>query len=119
LTEIVEQAKTDAQSPYADRIGEISVRAIVPDLLLAEGKREEARRVLNELIRDTEALRAGHPEDLTPIYFLSTSYRALSSMTTGQERREALLHSAAAWQSWPATSFTKREEQKDLASANR
>ena len=41
----------------------------------------------------------------------------LASITTGQERREALLHSAAAWHSWPATSFTMREEQKDLAAA--
>jgi hypothetical protein len=28
-----------------------------------------------------------------------------------------LLKSAAAWHSWPATSFTRREEQKDLTAA--
>lgn len=119
LTECLERAKTDSQSPYADRLGEISVREIWPNLLLAEGKRAEAHRALYELIRDTEALRPGHPEDLTPIFFLSDSYRALAAITTGQERREALLRSAAAWHSWPATSFTRREEQKDLAAANR
>ncbi|HTS62686.1 MAG TPA: hypothetical protein VMH28_11725 [Candidatus Acidoferrales bacterium] len=86
---------------------------------MAEGKREEARRTLEEIIRDGEALRAGHSDDLTIIYYLSDSYRELARMTTGQERRDALLHSAAAWHSWPATSFTRREEQKDLAAANR
>jgi hypothetical protein len=40
-------------------------------------------------------------------------------MTRGQERRDALLKSATAWHSWPATSYTKRKEQKDLAAANR
>ena len=95
------------------------MRGIWPSLLLAEGKRAEARRALEELIRDTEALRAGHPEDLTPISLLSDSYRLLASITTGQERRDALLQSAAAWHSWPATSFTRREEQKDLAAANK
>ena len=88
-------------------------------MLLAEGKRADARRALDDLIRDTETLRAGHPEDFTPVYFLSQQYRALASMTTGEERREALLHSAAAWHSWPATSFTRREEQKDIAAASR
>ena len=119
LTEVLQRVKTDSQSPYADRLSEISVRGILPSLLLAEGKRMEAFRTLNELIRDTEALRAGHAQDLTPIYFLSHAYRMLASITAGQERREALLHSAAAWHSWPATSFTRREEQRDLAAANR
>jgi hypothetical protein len=41
----------------------------------------------------------------------------LAAISTGQQRREALLKSAAAWHSWPATSFTRREEQKDLAAA--
>ena len=119
LTEELQRAKTDADSLYADRLGEIIVRAIWPNLLLAEGKRADARRALDDLIRDTETLRAGHPEDFTPVYFLSQQYRALASMTTGEERREALLHSAAAWHSWPATSFTRREEQKDIAAASR
>ena len=58
-----------------------------------------------------------HPEDLTPIHYLSGEYRMLASLSTGSERREALLRSAAAWHSWPATSFTKREEQKDRDAA--
>jgi hypothetical protein len=39
-------------------------------------------------------------------------------MTTGPERREVLLASAATWHSWPATSYTTREEEKDRAAAN-
>jgi hypothetical protein len=64
-------------------------------------------------------LRARRPGDLSAVYFLSGSYRTLASMTSGQERREALLKSAAAWHSWPATSYTRREEQKDVVAANR
>jgi tetratricopeptide (TPR) repeat protein len=117
LTQSLDASKTDAQSSYQDRLGEIEVRQIWPSLLLAEGKGAEARRSLDELIRDAEALRAGHADDLMPICILADTYRLLASITTGQERREALLHSAAAWHSWPATSFTLREEQKDLAAA--
>jgi len=119
LTEALALGKADAQSPYADRIGDIAVREIWPTLLLAEGKLAEAQRALVDLIRDTHALRAANPHDLTPIYFLSESYRLLASITTGSERRDALRHSAAAWHSWPATTFTAREEQKDLAAADR
>jgi tetratricopeptide (TPR) repeat protein len=119
LTQSAEHAKTDSTSPYPDRLGDIELRGIWPSLLMAEGKSAEARRVLDELIGDTEALRTSHPEDLTPIYLLSDAYRLLASITTGQEHREALLQSAAAWHSWPATSFTRREEQKDLAAANK
>jgi hypothetical protein len=43
----------------------------------------------------------------------------LASISTGEERRHALLQSAAAWRSWPATPFTKREEQRDLDAAAR
>ena len=39
-------------------------------------------------------------------------------MTTGEERRQALLRSAAAWNSWPPTSFTRREAEKDLTAAS-
>jgi hypothetical protein len=117
LTECLERGKADSHSSYADRLGDISVRQIWPTLLLAESKPAEARQALNELIDDTEQLRAGHTEDLTPIYFLSRSCRLLASITTGQERREALLRSAAAWRSWPATSYTRREEQRDYAAA--
>lgn len=119
LAEELQRSKTDEHSLYQDRLGEVTVRAIWPDLLIAEGKRAEAREALEDLVRDTEALRAGHPEDLTVIYLLSLQYRNLASMTGGQERRQALLSSAAAWHSWPATSYTRREEQKDLAAASR
>jgi tetratricopeptide (TPR) repeat protein len=119
LTEALERGKTDAQSPYADRLGEIAVREIWPTLLLAEGHRAESHRALLDLIRDTEALRAANSTDLTPIYFLSESYRLLASITAGSERRDALLRSAAAWHSWRATTFTSREEQKDLAAADK
>lgn len=118
LTEELERAKTDEHSLYPDRLGEVDVRAILPDLLTGEGKTAEARQALEDLIRDTAALRAAHPEDLTPVYYLSQQYRALASMTSGHERRQALLRSAAVWHSWPATSYTRREEQKDLAAAN-
>ena len=119
LTEALQRAKTNSQSRYPDRLAEIHVRAILPSLLLAEGNRVEAHRALDDLIRGTEALRSGHPEDLTPIYYLSNAYRTLASITTGPERRDAFLHSASAWHSWPATSFTRREEQSDLAAAGR
>jgi len=118
LTEELQRAKTDGNSLYADRLGEVEVRAIWPSLLMAEGKRVEARRALEDLIRDTEALRAGHREDFMPVYILCDLYRTLAGMTTGQERREALLRSAATWRAWPATSYTRREEQKDLAAAS-
>jgi hypothetical protein len=62
--------------------------AIAPRLLMAEGKREESIRSLHDVIGKLEALRARHREDLT-----------------------------AAWHSWPGTSFTRREEQKDLSAA--
>jgi len=119
LTEELQRSETDDHSLYPDRLGEVAVRAILPDLLIAEGKRAEARQALAELIRDTEALRASHREDLTPTFYLSQQCRSLASMTVGQERREALLRSAAAWHSWPATSYTRRQEQQDLVEANR
>lgn len=119
LAEELQRARTDEHSLYADRLGEVYARMILPDLLNAEGKKDEARRTLEDLIRDTQALGAAHREDLTPVYYLSEEYRAVAAITTGQERRDAFRHSAAAWHSWPATSFTRREEQKDLAAAGR
>ncbi len=115
----LERGKTDARSPYVERVADIQVRGILPQLLLAEGKRAEAQRTLEQIIQDGEALRAGHSGDLVIINVLSDCYRDLAAITTGQVRREALLHSAAAWHSWPATSFTRRQEEKDLAEANR
>ena len=103
----------------ADRVGELSVEVIWPRLLSAEGKREEARRSLHDVIGKLETLRTGHHDDLTLIHYVAECYRTLASMTSGAERREALEKSAAAWHSWPATSFTKREEQKDLGAAGK
>ena len=119
LTESLEQARTGEESQYADRLGEISVRGDWVNLLLAEGKRDEARQALLDLIRDTEALQKGHPEGLTPVFFVSASYRMLASITSGSERRDALVRSARAWHSWPATTFTMREEERDRNAAIR
>jgi tetratricopeptide (TPR) repeat protein len=117
LAEAVERGKTDSKSPYPDRVDEITVRTIWGYLLAREGKQEEARRYINDVISNAEALRSDHPDDLTLIYFLSDAYRLLATISTGPERRDAFLHSASAWHSWPATSFTKREEEKDLKAA--
>jgi hypothetical protein len=92
---------------------------IFPKLLGAEGRRADARRELEEIARAAHALHAGQPEDLLSISYLSDACRQLAAITTGQERRDALLKSAAAWHSWPATTFTRREEQKDIAAATR
>jgi len=120
LTEALQADPADPDSSqYADRLGEVETRSILPRLLIAEGKSGEARKALADLIRDTEALRSGHGEDFMPVFLLSKLYRYLAAITTGKERREALLRSAANWHSWPATSYTRREEQKDLAAANR
>jgi hypothetical protein len=115
----LEDGKTDASAPYPDRIGEISVRVLYPGLLIAEGKPDEARTSLETLIHDIEPLRASHPEDLTPTFYLADAYRLLASISTGSARRDAYLQSATAWHAWPATTFTRREEQKDLAAAGK
>jgi hypothetical protein len=86
-------------------------------LLRAEGKADEARQGLNQVIHDIRVLQAGHPDSLETITRLSDAYRLLGSLTSGAERRDAFRQSAAAWHSWPATSFTRREEQEDLAAA--
>jgi tetratricopeptide (TPR) repeat protein len=118
LSEEMRRSASNPPTQYEDRLADISVGQNWASLLLAEGNWVEARKALEKTIRDTDALRASRPSDFAPIYFLSESYRMLASMTSGQERRDALLHSAALWHSWPATSYTKREEQKDLAAAN-
>jgi hypothetical protein len=117
LLEALEAGKVDQQSQYADRVGELSIETIWARLLIAENKPEEARRSLHEVIDKLEALRVGHHNDLTLIYYLADCYRTLATITSGAERRDVLLKSAAAWHSWPATSFTKREQQKDLDAA--
>lgn len=103
---------------FADLLGDAQGRALWPRLMWAEGKREEARQLLKELIQDMEKLRARFPTEFSPVFFISSYYRELATFSTGEQRRQALLHSAAAWHSWPATSYTKREEQKDLAAAS-
>ena len=122
LNRVLEEAHAEAQEPtaqYADRLGEVSVRQILPGLLIAEGRTDEAKQALRGIISDLGKLRANNNGDLTPIFYLSDAYRMLAAISTGSERREALLSSARAWQSWPATTFTTREEQKDRAAADK
>jgi tetratricopeptide (TPR) repeat protein len=114
LSESLERGKTDATSQYEDRLGEAFVKTIWCRLLRAEGKPDAARPVLDQIIHDVRVLQVGHPDSLEAIEELSDAYRLLASITTGPTRRDALLKSAAAWHSFPATSFTRREEQKDL-----
>ena len=103
---------------YADQVSDLSGRLIWPALELAENQPDEARRTLDEIVWDCEKLRASHPDDLAPVWFLSAAYRKLASFTKDPERREALSRSAAAWHAWqPASSFTRREEAKDLAAS--
>jgi tetratricopeptide (TPR) repeat protein len=121
LTGVLEEGRADAQAPdaqYADRLDEVVVRRHLARLLLAEGKAAEAKRSLREMIKDLESLRAEKTSDFKPVFFLCTACRMLADISTGAERREALLTSARAWHSWPATSFTTREEEKDLAAAH-
>jgi hypothetical protein len=51
-------------------------------------------------------------------FVVSNLYRELANITTGEQRRQAMLQSAALWHAWPATSYTRREEQRDLAAAS-
>ena len=114
-----EESAEPPSTAYAGRLDAIWERGLWPPLLVAEGKGEEARQTLEKLIQDTEKLRAGHTGDLTPVFYVSDSCRELAAISKGRQRREALLHSATAWHSWPATSYTRREEQRDLAAAQR
>jgi len=113
----------DAAGPphtdYSDLLSDVYGKLLWVPVLTAEGKRAEARHKLDEAIGASEKLRAGHRSDLTPVFYLSMAYREIARSSAGQERRDALLRSAAAWHSWPATSYTRREEQKDLAEAKR
>jgi len=104
---------------YDDRLTLLDLQKLWARLLVKEGKRAESERALDAAIQEGESLRASHPNDLRPIFFLSNLYREAAATTEGARRREALLHSAAAWHSWPSTSFTAREEQSDLAAAQR
>jgi len=108
-----------APQSYDDRLDSLAVRTLWARLLAAEGKREEAERTLDELTRSGEALRTSHPNDLTAVFILSNCYRELAAIATGEQRRNALLRSAVLWHSWPATSYTRSEEQRDLAAAGR
>ena len=100
---------------YEDRLGDLDNQATWGRLLVAEGNRLEAERTLLEAIRNAEVLRQERPKDLAAIFFLSILCRELAGITSPEGRREALQRSAAAWHSWPPTSFTVREEQRDLA----
>jgi len=104
---------------FADLLSDVLARALWPRLMWAEGKREEPRQLLKELIQDMEKLRVRFPTEFSPVFFISSYYRELATFSTGEQRRQDLLHSAAAWHSWPATSFTRREEQKDLTAAGK
>jgi hypothetical protein len=118
LTELL-APRSGASAPpsYDDRLNDIRARILWARLLAAEGNTGEAGRTLAESIQGGEALRASHSSDLKAAFVVSSCYRELAAITRGERRREALLHSAKAWHDWPATSFTKREEQRDLAAA--
>jgi eukaryotic-like serine/threonine-protein kinase len=112
------QVNSKNPSPeYSDKIGMLEIRMLIARNTAAEGRPDESMRLLDEATADGETLRAGHPNDLTAIYMLSNCYRELASIAKGERRRQALLRSAAAWHSWPATSYTIREEQHDLTAA--
>jgi hypothetical protein len=104
---------------YDDELAVLDLQMLWGRLLAKEGKREESQTTLTTAIEHGEALRRGHPNDLRPIYYVSNLYRELASATTGEQRRNALGLSAAAWHSWPSTSYTRKEEQNDLAAAHR
>jgi len=119
LSELLRSDYMVSPQDYQDRLDNLAIRSLWARLLAAEGNRKEAERTLDGLIQSGEALRTGHPNDLWAVFCLSNCYRELAAITTGDRRRHALLQSAAAWHSWPATSFTRREEQRDLAAASR
>jgi hypothetical protein len=50
---------------------------------------------------------------------MSSVYRELAALSSGAERKRFLLVSADAWHSWPATSYTRRQEERDRAAAAR
>jgi len=114
---------TGGQPPstrFVDQLSDIQDRALWPPLLSAEGKHDEAVELLRGIVRDSEKLRADHPQEFSTVFFLCQYYRDLASQVSGEERRQALANSAAAWHSWqPPTGFTRREQQKDLAAASR
>jgi tetratricopeptide (TPR) repeat protein len=101
----------------ADLLGEIDVHELEVPLLSSEARQAEAKHVLQAVISETEQLRAKYPKEFTPVFFLARLYRELASFCTGEERRQAFRQSAAEWHAWPETSFTKREELKDLNAA--
>jgi eukaryotic-like serine/threonine-protein kinase len=117
LGETLKRAKTDSTSQYDDQLTEAFVKTMWCRLLRAEGKPDAARLALDQVIHDLRVLQADHRDSLETIADLSDAYRLLASITSGAERRDAFLKSAAAWHSWPPTSFTRREEQRDLDAA--
>ena len=104
---------------YVEKLGDLPFRLVEARILWGEKRPEEARAALRRTIDLIQGLRAERAENFTPLFFLCQAYRLLASMTIGPERIAALRHSAATWRSWPETSFTRREEQKDLDAAGR
>ena len=104
---------------YDDQLSILDAQKLWARLLLQEGKHAESEHTLADAIQGAEALRASHPNDLRPVFFLSNLYRELAAIASGPQRRDALLRSAASWHAWPATSYTAREEKSDLAAAER
>jgi len=119
------RALTDALSAlansasYDDQLTVLDLRLLWGRLEAKEGKLEDARHTIEAAIQNGETLRAGHPHDLRPIRLVSNLYRELAAVTSGAQRREALLKSASAWHSWPATSYTARQELSDRRGAER
>ena len=98
LLEALEAGKVDQQSQYADRVGELSIRNDLARLLIAENKPEAARRSLHDVIDKLEALRVGHHNDLTLIYYWPTAIarsrhhlRSGAPGRTSEERRRLAL----------------------------
>jgi eukaryotic-like serine/threonine-protein kinase len=120
LTEYKQLAGSHPPSKlFVDQLSDIQDRALWPPLLWAEGNHEEAVELLRGIVRDSEKLHTDHPQEFSAVFFLCQYYRDLASRVGGEERRQALLKSAESWHSWPATSFTKREEEKDRREAER
>jgi tetratricopeptide (TPR) repeat protein len=113
----VDPSGVNAEDPYPDRLDAVTSGLNESPIMVAEGRAADARRLVERIIRDLQGLHAESPSDFSPVFYLAKAYRRLTSLVTGQERREAFLRSAVVWNSWPPTSFTRREAEKDLAAA--
>ncbi len=104
---------------FVDLMGDLQERSLWAQIAWGEGRHDEALRLWREVVSDAEKLRDRYPAEFSAVFYLSMFYRSFAARTTGDERRQVLLRSAAAWHSWPATDFTKRQEQQDLSAAAR